>query len=348
MIFNNWTDSEKEKKEILELTKKTFGNTDISNSSYFDWQYRSNPNGKAIIILAQDDLNDNVIIGSNAIIPTKLLVEEEEILSFLACNVQVNSKYQNQGIFTQLLSLMTLEAKKQEILSLFAIPNDNSFNSFIKDGSVEIFQLPLLLRPLKFSNYFNSPFKKILKIFEFFYKIKVSTNNVEEFNGDFQIFEKLLNKLSKRVPILQKRNSEYLKWRYLQHPTRKYKIYVLKHNDELIGYIIIKIHTLNNKKIGVILDYVVDSNASEKSLKSLIHKALDYFWIHDASVTISTCGSTLLETKLLKEEGFFNIPSFLKPETLHFIVKLFNSDEKLKKLTKYNNWFFTFGDYDVF
>ena len=54
------------------------------------------------------------------------------------------------------------------------------------------------------------------------------------------------------------------------------------------------------------------------------------------------------ETKLLNEEGFFNIPSFLKPETLHFIVKLFDPDEKLKKITKYDNWFFTFGDYDVF
>jgi len=348
MIFNNWIDSEKEKIEILELTKKTFGNTDISNSSYFDWQYRNNPNGKAIVILAQDDLNDNVIIGTNTIIPTKLLVEQEEILSSLACNVQVNSKYQNQGIFSELLSLMTLEAKNQEIMSLFAIPNDNSFNSFIKEGSIEIFQLPLLLRPLKFSNYFNSPFKKILKIFEFFYKIKVSTNNVEEFNGDFQIFEKLFDKLSKRVSILQKRNSEYLKWRYLEHPTRKYQIYVLKNNDELIGYIIIKLHTVNNKKIGVILDYVVDSTTSEKLLKTLIHKALDYFWKNNASVAISTCGSTLLETKLLKEEGFFNIPSFLKPEPLHFIVKIYDSDEKLKKLTKYNNWFFTFGDYDVF
>lgn len=348
MIFTKWTDSEKEKQEILELTKKIFGDVDISNPSYFDWQYRNNPNGKAIVLLAQDDSNDNKIVGTNTIIPTKLLIEEEEILSSLACNVQVHSDYQKQGVFSKLLSSMSLLAKKQEISSLFAIPNENSFNSFINEGSTEIIQLPLLVRPLKFSRYFNSPFAKILKIFEFFYKIKISSDNVEEFDGNFENFEKLLQKISKRVPIIQNRSKEYLKWRYLDHPTRKYQIYVLKKDDELIGYIIIKIHTLNNKKIGVILDYVVDSNVSEESLKSLIEKALDYFWENNVSVAISTCRSGLLEYKLLRRHGFFNIPSFLKPESLHFIVRLFESNEKLKTLTEFDNWFFTFGDYDVF
>ena len=83
MIFTNWKDTEKEKQEILELTKKTFGDVDISNSLYFDWQYRNNPFGKAIVLLAQDDSIDNMIVGTNTIIPTKLLVEEEEILSSL-------------------------------------------------------------------------------------------------------------------------------------------------------------------------------------------------------------------------------------------------------------------------
>ncbi len=348
MIFTKWADSEKEKQEILELTKKIFGDTDISNSSYFDWQYRNNPNGKAIVLLAQDDSNDNKIIGTNTIIPTKLLVEEEEILSSLACNVQVHSDYQKQGIFSKLLSSMSLLAKKKEISSLFAIPNENSFNSFINEGSTEIIQLPLLVKPLKFSRYFNSSLSKILSIFDFFLKIKISSNNVEEFDGNFGNFEKLLQKISKRVPIIQSRNKEYLKWRYLDHPTRKYQIYVLKQNSELIGYIIIKIHILNNKKIGVILDYIVDSGASEESLKSLIQKAMDYFWKNSVSVAIATCGSSLLEYKLLRQEGFFNTPSFLKPESLHFIVRLYDSNKKLKKLTKYNNWFFTFGDYDVF
>lgn len=348
MIFSNWTDSDKEKQEIIELTKKTFGDVDISNSSYFDWQYRKNPNGKAVILLARDNSKNNILVGINVIIPTKLLLENKEIFSSLACNVQVHPDYQKQGIFSKLLSSMPSLAKQQNISSFFAIPNRNSFSSFIKTGSLEIIQLPLLIRPIKFSKYFSSSFSKILKIFEIFWKPTHSSINIEKFDGNFQNFEILLKKLSKRVSIVQNRNEEFLRWRYLDHPTRNYQICILRQNNELVGYIIFKIHIINNKKIGVILDFIVDADVDEKYLKRLIKKALNYFWTNDASVAISTCRPGLLEYKLLSHEGFFNVPSFLKPEPLHFIVQLFDSEKKLHSLNKFENWFFTFGDYDVF
>ncbi len=350
MEISEWTDSEKEKQEILELTKKTYGDdAEISNSSYFNWQYRDNPQGKAVILLAYDELNHNQIIGTNTIIPISLLIDQDKILSSLACNVQVHPDHQKKGIFSKLLSSMSTEAKIKKISSLFAIPNDNSFHAFINEGSSEIIQLPLLIRPIHLSRYFNSPINKIIKIFDNHWKVKSSSlDMIEEFNGNFQHFEKLLQKISKRVSIIQNRNKEYLKWRYLDHPTRKYQIFILKQNDELVGYIILRIHTINNKKIGVILDYIVDSTANEKSLQKLIEKALDYFWKHEVSISIVTSRSGLLENKLLKKSGFFQAPFFLKPESLHFIVRLFSSDKKLTKLKKFNNWFFSFGDYDVF
>jgi len=349
VIISEWTDSEKEKQGILDLTKKTYGkNVEISNLLYFDWQYRNNPKGKAIVLLAIDDLNHDLIVGTNTIIPTSLLIDQNEIISSLACNVQVDPNYQKRGIFSKLLSSMTSVAKMKGISSLFAIPNENSFPAFINEGSSEIIQLPLLVRPIKLSRYFTSPMDKILKIFDNHWKVKTSPLSVEEFNGNFQKFEKLLKKTSKRVSIIQNRNKEYLKWRYLDHPTRKYQIYTLNQNEALVGYIIVKTHILNNKKIGIILDYMVDHDTDEKNLKKLIEKALEYFWNNDASIAIVTSRSGLLEHKLLKQKGFFQIPSILKPEPLHFIIRIFDSEQKLKKLKKFDNWFFSFGDYDVF
>ena len=235
MIISEWTDSEKEKQGILDLTKKTYGkDVEISNLLYFDWQYRNNPKGKAIVLLAIDDLNHDLIVGTNTIIPTSLLIDQNEIISSLACNVQVDPNYQKRGIFSKLLSSMTSVAKMKGISSLFAIPNENSFPAFINEGSSEIIQLPLLVRPIKLSRYFTSPMDKILKIFDNHWKVKTSPLSVEEFNGNFQKFEKLLKKTSKRVSIIQNRNKEYLKWRYLDHPTRKYQIYTLNQNEELI------------------------------------------------------------------------------------------------------------------
>ena len=56
----------------------------------------------------------------------------------------------------------------------------------------------------------------------------------------------------------------------------------------------------------------------------------------------------LLENKLLHDCGFFNAPSFLKPVSLHFVVQIFNNDIKNRKLNLFDNWFFAFGDYDIF
>ena len=350
MKISPWTDTEEEKQEILDLTKKTFGpKTEISNPAYFDWQYRYNPSGKAIVLLARDD-STNQIIGTNTIVPMKLLIDGEIITSSLGCNVQVHPDYQKKNFFTKLLLSMPKFGLEQKIESLFAIPNDNSFKAFINTGSIEITHLPLLIKPINFSQYFPSPIKEITKPFDFLWKKNNhSMNNVEEFHGSFDdSFEKLVQKTNKRISIMNNRTKEFLNWRYKNHPTRKYKIFILRENNILNGYIITCIRNFQKKKIGVIVDYMVDSNYKDKIiLKSLIDKALDNFRNNHVSLAIVTSQYGLIENKLLRGCGFFSPPSFLKPTSFHFIIQTFE-DHKHTKLKKYDNWFFGFGDYDVF
>tara|TARA_B110000495_G_C23018975_1_gene604108 strand:+ start:114 stop:1163 length:1050 start_codon:yes stop_codon:yes gene_type:complete len=349
MKISLWVDTEDEKQEILNLTKKIFGDVEINDPLYFDWQYRDNPNGKALVLLARDDLT-NLIVGTNTIVPMKLIVDDEIITSSLACNVQVHPDYRKKRIFSKLLSSMPNKALASNIKSLFAIPNDNSFHAFINEGSVEITHLPLLIKPIKLSKYFGNPLKQILKPFDIFWKNNNIFSGIDEFYDNFDdSFENLAKKTSKRVLVMNSRKKEFLNWRYKNHPTQKYQILTLKENNELIGYIITKIHYIEKKKIGVILDYMVDSDyKDEKKLKNLIHKSITNFWNNDVSIVIATSRNGLLENKLLRSCGFFTPPSFLKPVSLHFIVHTFNDNVKHAKLKKFDNWFFVFGDYDVF
>ena len=350
MKISLWEDTEDENEEILDLTKKIFGDVEINNPSYFNWQYRDNPNGKALVLLARDD-SSNLIVGTNTIIPMKLFVDDEIITSSLACNVQVHPDYRKKGIFSKLLLSMPKFALANNINSLFAIPNDNSFKAFINEGSIEITHLPLLIKPIRLSKYFEFPLKQILKPFDIFWKKRnISLNNIEEFHEDFDdSFENLTKKTSNRISVMNSRRKEFLNWRYKNHPTQKYQIFILKINNELIGYIITKIHYIGKKKIGVILDYVVDANFKDKSqLKNLIDKVILYFWDNKVSVAIATSRNGILENQLLQNSGFFVAPSFLKPVSLHFIVHTFDNDKKHAKLKKFDNWFFTLGAYDVF
>ena len=350
MKISLWTNTEDEKQEILNLTKKNFGNVDITKASYFDWQYRDNPNGKAIVLLARDDDSKNSLVGTNTIIPQKLLVNGEIITSSLACNVQVHSDYRKKHLFSDLLLSMPNFALTNDIHSLFAIPNNNSFNAFINEGSTEITHLPLLIKPIKLSKYFGTPIKQILKPFDIFWKNKKTFSDIDELNDDFDdSFENLAKKTSERVSVMNGRTKEFLNWRYRNHPTQKYQIFTHKINNELIGYIITKIHYIEKKKIGIILDYMINSDYEDTTqFKNLIYKAISNFWENDVSIAIATSGNMLLENQLLRSCGFFTAPSFLKPVSLHFIVQTFDDSVQHTKLKKFENWFFVFGDYDVF
>ncbi|HEV2193260.1 MAG TPA: GNAT family N-acetyltransferase [Nitrosopumilaceae archaeon] len=351
MKISEWLDEESEKEGILALTQKVFGEQEITQPSYFDWQYRINPQGKALILLAKDESKNEKIIGTNVLIPINLIIEKKAIRSSLACNVQVDPTYRGQGIFSKLLGSMKEYAEKNGVLYFYAVPNKKSFNAFIRQGAVKITSLPILVRPLNFSKFFNSPLQRIFKLFDWMWKINsVENSKINLFTDDFsEEFETFSNKATQRIPIMVKRDVSFFRWRYHSCPTRKYKIFTLKEDSQLKGYIITRITKFEEKTIGVIVDFLVDDEIRDKkSLKDLVNTALLDLIHNGASVAIATCNKRFLESTILHETRFFSVPNSFKPQQLNFISSSFTQDEYVKKLANYDNWFFSFGDYDIF
>ena len=340
-----------DKDQILQLTRKIFGDAEISKSDFFDWQYLNNPEGEAIVITAKDENEQNAVIGVESILPMNILVDQKIVKASLSCNSYVDPDYRNKGIFSKLISTVLEQSMKKNISCIYGVANDNSFNSFVRQGSYEISDMPILFRPLRLSHYFSFPISSVLRIFDNIWKAKKSANpNVNEFDGYFdESFEILATKASQRIPVIKQRTKEFLNWRYRNSPTRKYKTFVLRKNSVLEGYVITRKTEINGKSVGVIVDFLVDSNANPLGIKDLVQTALDDFWKSGVSVTIAISGPLTAEYQTLSSAGFKIAPKFLKPQSAHFI--LINSDpnrEDLAQLKKYDNWFFSFGDYDVF
>ena len=351
MIFSKSNQLKADKDQILDLTRKIFGDVEISKPDFFDWQYLHNPEGEAIVITARDDDEKNSIIGVESILPMNIIIDQKIVKVSLSCNSYVHPDYRRKGIFSKLISIVQEESVRKDILCIYGVSNDNSFNSFVKKGSYEISNLPILFRPLRLSNYFSFPLGTILRLFDNIWKIKKSVNpNVIQFSDYFdESFEILAKKASQRIPIIKQRTKEFLNWRYKNHPTREYKTFVLKENSILGGYIITRKTNVNGKSVGVIVDLLVDSDTNPKQIRDLIQIALDDFWNSGVSVTIAVSGPSTIEYQLLCHAGFKIAPKFLKPQSAHFI--LVSSDpnrDDLEQLKKYDNWFFSFGDYDVF
>lgn len=345
MIIEEWKDTENEKEKILDITKKVYINSELASSKYYDWQYRNCPYGPAKILLAKEG---NKIIGIEPIVPMELIINENNVLSSLSCNSIIDPEFQNHGIFSKMVSNIMNILHKEKISSVYGIPNKKSHSIFVKNGFEDITELPLLVRPLKISNYFSSPLKEIIKPFERLWKIKTSISDIQLVGNNTELeFDKIIINLSKRVPILQRRDKKFLEWRYKNHPTRKYETYILKEKNEIKGYIIIRITKFKKKKVGAILDFVVDSNIEDHDgPRNLVKKALQIFWENDVSISIAI-GNNSLENKILHEVGFKTSPKFMKPEPLYFIIADKNL-ENVKKINNFKKWYFTLGDYDVF
>ena len=104
MIISEWGKSEQEKSEILDLSMKAFGKCELTNPNYFDWQYRQNPKGDAVVVTVKDQDMDNAIIGVNAFLPMNFILNQKQVNCFLSCNSIIDPDYRGKGVFTQLVS----------------------------------------------------------------------------------------------------------------------------------------------------------------------------------------------------------------------------------------------------
>ncbi len=352
MKIEEWDNSNDEKTECLKLVKSIFKNSDSTTSDYFDWIFRKNPYGKSIVMLAKDELVNDKVIGIEPITTMNLIINGEEVIAALSLNSAVDIQYRGKGIFSKILGYLPEKASENNIECIFGVSNDNSLNSFLRNGFSNLGKLPLLIKPIKISKKFNQPLRTIISCFDYIWKPSSKNEfGIEIFSKEFDYeFEKFILNQSERLGIFQKRSKEFLQWRYANHPTRKYETFVLRNHSRLVGYIIVRVTTIKNKKIGIILDFLIDSNEEKKEkFENLVNFALNYFWENNVSIAITTCRNELLENQILRKTGFFNCPSFLRPAPFFFIVNpLKLSYEKTKNLLNYNNWFFSFGDYDVF
>jgi len=351
MRISEWKNSKEENQGILKLTENAYGDIEINDSNYFNWQYNENPYGPAQIVLGIDDEKNDLIVGQLPSIPTILSLGSKDIQSSLTLNVAVHSDYRQKGIFSKLLNSLPEQSLARRISCTFGVTNTKSYNVYLKQGWKEITKLPLLIRPLNPSRYFENFLKIFLKPIDLIYEIKPSNNSsIQEFNNNFNDdFDRLTSKLYKRV-LAQKRNHNFLQWRYKNHPTRQYTTHVMRRNSELIGYIITRTTEYNGKPVGIILDFVIDTDIGDDTVFiNLVKFALLGLQKKQIALCIATVPPLMPEYKILRKAGFFRLPEFLKPEPLPFVVNIFDkSDSTLDYITKYENWFFTFGDYDVF
>lgn len=339
---------------MLKMTKKYYGDIEISRKDYIEHEYFNNPSGDAIITLAYDD-EKNAIAGQYIVIPKDIRVNGKEYKCVNSLNTLTGEEYRGLGIFTKLADY-NYKIAGENSLFCYGVPNQNSYPGFIKKLRFnDIGEVPLLLRPLKISSlmqkYFKSGiFSKLISPIDVFFKPKIknkSNYDIIDINDEnINLIDEFWNRIQDKYPIMFIRNSKYIKYRYIDILERKYKILMALEKGKPVALIVGRITEIAEIKSGIYLDFIIDKGY-EKAGKDLIDAMNVYFYKNEASLIGCLITKKTKEYNILKQNLFFKCPKFAEPQPFPIIIRKFTENDLGVDMLDIDNWYFTAGDYDV-
>jgi len=315
---------------------------------FWQWEFMKGPDGKAFLYIVEDE---NRIIGHFADIPRRFSAQGEVVLGTLSLDLMVHPDYWRKGIFAAMGRYGAEKVKQENGRFLIAFPiRLETILGLKKIGWKEAAKLPVLVYPIRFrgimNRYLHFPplgllMGGIARLFYFFLyglKKKKETGGVEiERVGSLdESFNLFWQKACTLYPVMGIRNRDYLNWRYLQHPTRKYVIYRAKKNGEMRGYIVLRKVDLLKFNSAVVVDLLA---LDEETLSALVEKGIQYGQQERADLLGFMVPQNHLYYKILRQKGFLQ-----SPKTFQFMVYPHSHREIVLSPEK---WYVNWGDTDV-
>ncbi len=349
--------SQKYLQEMLEMTIENYGiQNDISNATFIKHQYFSNPDGEAFIKLALDTEN-NRLAGQYIVVPRKFFINGRNVDCVLSLNTLTRNEYRGQQVFTKLAEAVYEDCRNQKKYFCYGAPNQNSFHGFVKKLSFRnIGAIPLYLKILNpfrlISDKLHIPYNKYScirkRLDETSEKRRSGVHIIRITDKNIQLFDMFWEKIKLKYSVIGIRNVEYMKWRYLKMPLRKYYIYMVVQNELPCGYIVGRISEVSGMKCGMIVDFIVDSGRRDVA-GLLLDQVIWKFKQRSIGLVGCLMQTECEEAMYLCKKGFFVCPKKLLPQPFPIILRQFHNlkEKDQLDLENFSQWFFTMGDYDV-
>jgi hypothetical protein len=232
----------------------------------------------------------------------------------------------------------------------------------LKVGWQHLFDIPVLVRPLKFSSIVNH-FTKVPIItpvmaaaswagYHLVVRPLLSTLHrgtceptsvtVRSVAGFDERFDELWQAARRKFPIMGHRTSRYLNWRFIRHPFHSYHILVAEYGNRLLGYVVVRTGDLLGFQCGLIADLLVHPDFFG-CVDVLLDAGLREFGSHERleiAGAMMTRGGPYFDALL--RHGF--IPTW---RNFWFILHPNRPDVPLDTLSVATNWYLTWADTDV-
>lgn len=291
--------------EFNELFKEAFGQP--LHDQYLSWRYLNSIHEDLLVAVAIDN---GRVIANYSVSPITLKLGGRNIKAALSMTTMTHPKYEGQGLFTKLASLLYQEMINLNYDCIIGFPNKNSHGIFIKKlGWRDIYEIPtftLKINRYKYSDCSNEVFFDN----KFEYKFNFNTERNIQVN----------------------KTQDYFSWRYKRNPIHKYFNCGIINGEVLTSNIIYKYY----KNTIDILEMNGDIEEVRAILDTLVKK------FNKENIEAINCWLNI-NSKLhleLERAGFENN----NPIT-YFSIKELNKEVNF---TKYELWDISMGVSDVY
>lgn len=328
--------------KVLEIRNRNRNNN--VTQEYLNWRYLGHQSNKPPIVFFVKSKAQS-IVGMASIIYRVYSIYGQKFEVPVLGDISLDEDLRGTGVAKKLFNEINKYLGQDNAPFAFVLPNIAARKSLVKaDWKTEqnlvryvFFLNPKgALRNVKnkicktLAGFTSELVSRLIKIFLYLNQC----NNIEM--RSIQSFSKAFDKLWVNIPkkkwITKERISEYLRWRYLEHPHDAFQVFEFYGKNEFIGYIVAK-YAKKEKTFSIYELFAKD----EKYLKSVIRKFLYQCTCMDKidSVRI-TLNQKNPYSKILQKAFFIQ-----RPTDNVFQIKY------LKQDFDEPDWLITTGDKDV-
>lgn len=306
---------------ILDLFSLSFGKK--LPMAAWNWRY---PEGleQPVVKLMFDG---ETLIGHYAVTPQPILMNNNESQVALSMNTMTHPGYLGKGIFTQLAQATYKSAADRGIFAVYGFPNKNSEKGFF--GRLE------WLRSEKLREWNLTTAKTANR-----------PNRVRIVDPVFdESYDALWQKVKSRFSSVVPRSRAYLKWRITDCPSQfakgNYKLFELRDNRELEGFLVFKLFLGEDKPKAHIMELMASDDS--EVICDLIHAAGVYAKENDADSL-----STWLYDSHPYRSDFVQMGFHESEKPIVWGGKIFNVNDTDQTRQLLKSWHISMLDSDVF
>lgn len=347
--------------QVVKILEEAFNDwppfdLEVTPLDHWYWKYRPNMQQNRSIVA---ELNGE-IIGCFHVVNIRVKHVDREILMDVGFDTAIKKEYRGLGIYSKMLEERVKSSWSDCEVSYWSSNNPIVINKQIKKRTnlptqikyyvkIEDVNLHTRMVPTKNAMLKRIGYTSLRTLNEI--KSRVSekksldpTIDVNEIKGFSEEFNRFWNETKDEYSFIIKRDKQFLNWRYCDLRGGKYSVFQAVKNDELLGYIVLRINKINpDYPQGYIIDLMTRTECP-KAMESLLEYAVDYFSNNQINIVHFIFPEDTQKTHLLNKYGFLdrrsNFVVFFNSKDNSYDVDGFITAAASRKVH------FSFGDLD--